>query len=740
MTQRQLLAVIATLLCAARAWAQPQPETGDPGNLQSLEALLDESVVTTASRSAERASTAPSAMFTITAEDIRMFGIRSVDEALGFLGVGMRVEKVRDYNSGIDVGARGLMLRDTGRHLLVLLDGHVMNSQANGEITLHEGLGVPLEAIDHIEVMLGAGSVMYGSNAMTAVVHVITKNAEREHGFHALGELSLSPPNDVDGDATRVGPRDHAGYHYRLGLGGAADFTLFQLPGSFSLRGEWQQNQSQSYRVDPVTGEGQLRAGETAWGGVAHHHMQTGSLVAALRLGDFTLRAQGTYYERSMPLVSVFNDPNSLEQREAVRLDLSHVKQLSRQLGLTSRIYFDFMRNAERTFWTREYWCAPGQIDGCVFDARAASRWFGLEQQLRFEPSADGTLFTSFGYDVRIRDGSGRPADYYDAITGANPSGVWLPYFHEQSVLGALFVQQLWSPWPWLTLNLGARLDMDSLFGARLSPRLAVVVTASDQTSFRASYSEAFRGPTPMELYASDPTYIVSPANLEPEIVRTAELEWLQRIGVVSLTLRPWLAFYQDFIVPRTATAADAARGFETGELARTVDARYAIVNANIDEIGAFGGTLVLQARPATGLLLAAAVTASRSRSPQLTESLWPHLFGNVRAAYEFAPQGASLALAGTFAVGRDAFNSYADNPLTAPRISARGALDLRLTLATPVPVVPGLHVRASAGVRVLPNTPYVVAGPSESNPNLRLQFDHSQPQLHLLLGVSYDL
>ncbi len=75
--------------------AQSQPAPG--GDLESLEALLNESVVTTASRSAERVSSAPSAMFTITAEELRNYGIRSVDEALAFLGVGLRLEKGRDY-------------------------------------------------------------------------------------------------------------------------------------------------------------------------------------------------------------------------------------------------------------------------------------------------------------------------------------------------------------------------------------------------------------------------------------------------------------------------------------------------------------------------------------------------------------------------------------------------------------------------------------------------------------------
>ena len=42
------------------------------------------------------------------------------------------------------------------------------------------------------------------------------------------------------------------------------------------------------------------------------------------------------------------------------------------------------------------------------------------------------------------------------------------------------------------------------------------------------------------------------------------------------------------------------------------------------------------------------------------------------------------------------------------------------------------------AGVRVLPDTPYLLTG-SPDDPSLRVQYYHDRPQLHLLLGASYD-
>jgi outer membrane receptor for ferrienterochelin and colicins len=734
-----LALMCAWLFGAGPLWAQTAEREAEAPNLEALEAILDQPVVTTASRAAERVQTAPSAMFTITAEDIRAFGMRSIDEALDYLGVGMRVEKVRDYESGIDVGAQGLMLRDDGRHLLVLLDGHVMNSQTDGSVSLHEGLGVPLEAIDHIEVMLGAGSVMYGANAMTAVVNVVTKDAQRERGGHAVMELSMAPPSRVNGYAMLPRGEHELGYHYRVGLGAGHSFMLGSLPASLALRAEWQQNFSQTYAVGKTQEtDFELRPGESAWGGVASHRMQVPSSTLAFKLGDFTLRVQGSRYERSLPLHSLFNDQSAKETHASARLDLSHTKQLSQWFSLTSRAYADYVRYGESSNWTSPWWCLPGQIDGCAFSARHVSRWLGLEQQLRFEPRADGTLSTTLGYDVRLRDASARPADYRDAISGEYPRVTRLPYFHKQSVLGAVFAQQLYQPVAWFSMNLGARLDIDSLFGVHLSPRAALVFVPHETSSLRVSYAEAFRGPSALELYAGDLTYVVKPRSLGPEIVRTVELEWQQRISFVNFSIRGFAAFYEDFIAQRSATPEETDRAFADQQLASTVDPEWVVINDNLRRIRAFGGSATLSAKPVRGLSIAGSVTVSRTQSPGHTATLWPNSFGNLRLAYQFRPGGPTLAFASSLARGRRLFNTAANEDSINPSPRAPDALDMRLTLTSPIRAVDGLSVRAGGGVRVMPDTPYLLTG-SPDDPASRIQYYHSLPQLHLLLGASYD-
>ncbi|RYE84416.1 MAG: TonB-dependent receptor, partial [Myxococcales bacterium] len=154
-----------------------------------LDALLETNVVSTASRQAETSSEAPATSSTISSDELRRYGIRTLDEALNFLSLG--VVSTNPLHA-VEVGARGVLLTaDYGNHMMVLVNGHLLNEQWNGTAYYERGLGVPIELIDRIEVTLGPGSVLYGSNAMLGVIQVFTKSARDYKGLHLVGEAEL---------------------------------------------------------------------------------------------------------------------------------------------------------------------------------------------------------------------------------------------------------------------------------------------------------------------------------------------------------------------------------------------------------------------------------------------------------------------------------------------------------------------------------------------------------------------
>jgi outer membrane receptor protein involved in Fe transport len=270
-----------------------------------------------------------------------------------------------------------------------------MNSQDTGQVTIHEGLGVPVEAIDHIEVMLGAGSVIYGSNAMTAVIHVFTRTPGEEAIVRVTAGLQVAPPIDTDGDPTVPdGPGERAGFRYRFGAGALVPFRWLGSDAVLTIEAVWIDDLSNSYATPVFDASAEdsgwnVYAGDTTWGGTAHHTMQAPSVLASLRIGDFRLRAMANYYYHNMPFNGRFADPLSREERYAARIDLTHSAYVTPEANLSTRPYADFTHWGERTSWSLPYFCFEGQVDGCRFERSSPGRSAGLEQILTVDWDLD---------------------------------------------------------------------------------------------------------------------------------------------------------------------------------------------------------------------------------------------------------------------------------------------------------------------------------------------------------------
>ncbi len=204
----------ATALLLAMA-AAPLPARARADEGDDLSALLSEPVVAGASKSAESAGDAPATVSILTHDDMRRYGVRSLNEAINFLGMGLVTE---DPLHSVEIGGRGVLLTsDFGNHVLVVVDGHALNEQWDGTAYFEQGLGIPLELIDHVELILGPGSVLYGGNAMLGVINVVTKAPRSYSGLHLIAEGGASPAQR-GGAISSFAPADAGGF-YRLGAG-----------------------------------------------------------------------------------------------------------------------------------------------------------------------------------------------------------------------------------------------------------------------------------------------------------------------------------------------------------------------------------------------------------------------------------------------------------------------------------------------------------------------------------------
>jgi outer membrane receptor for ferrienterochelin and colicins len=174
---RHIASALFSALLVGRAAAE---------DVSELQQLLSDPIVQTGSSEVSSTSVAPATVVTITAEDLRTFGLRSLDEAINFAAAGM----ITEYNMhAVEIGARGVLINaDYGNHVLLMVNGLALNEAWNGTAYFDRGAGIPIELIDRIEVMLGPGSVVYGSQAMLGTINIITKSGASYEGLHFVAE------------------------------------------------------------------------------------------------------------------------------------------------------------------------------------------------------------------------------------------------------------------------------------------------------------------------------------------------------------------------------------------------------------------------------------------------------------------------------------------------------------------------------------------------------------------------
>ncbi|EGY01953.1 TonB-dependent receptor [Nitrospirillum viridazoti Y2] len=138
-------------------------------NYGSLEDLFGEAVTTSATGKPQRASEAPAPMTIISADEIARSGARTIPDILNRVaGVDVEMWGV----SGADVGVDGYNQGNNPR-LLVLVNGRQVYLDHYG-VTIWSAIPVQLAEIRQIEVVKGPQAALFGFNAVSGVVNIIT--------------------------------------------------------------------------------------------------------------------------------------------------------------------------------------------------------------------------------------------------------------------------------------------------------------------------------------------------------------------------------------------------------------------------------------------------------------------------------------------------------------------------------------------------------------------------------------
>jgi outer membrane receptor protein involved in Fe transport len=122
-------------------------------------------LVVTASRGEEQQEESPISIAVINSRELVERNITTIDEALPF------VPGVTFNNDDIAIRGSTGVANGVGSRVLLLLDGHPVLTGDGGEVDFEE---IPLLDLERVEVVKGAYSALYGSNALGGVVNLIT--------------------------------------------------------------------------------------------------------------------------------------------------------------------------------------------------------------------------------------------------------------------------------------------------------------------------------------------------------------------------------------------------------------------------------------------------------------------------------------------------------------------------------------------------------------------------------------
>ena len=177
---RVLITLSITLVLTTYAMPQqatpPQNPATTAGDLASLDLeQLMNLKVTTASLFSDKLSEAPGIMSVVTGDELRRFGGLTLGEILDRVpGLTQSSQYFTDRSL---IAADGDQTKTSGAHILFLINGRPTREVMEGGIISDLLESFPVDILERIEIIRGPGSVLYGSNAFSAVVNLITRKA-----------------------------------------------------------------------------------------------------------------------------------------------------------------------------------------------------------------------------------------------------------------------------------------------------------------------------------------------------------------------------------------------------------------------------------------------------------------------------------------------------------------------------------------------------------------------------------
>ncbi len=430
---------------------------------------------------------------------------------------------------------------------LVLINGIPVTSLFTGNRG-NIWTGMPVKSIARIEVIRGPGSALYGADAFSGVINIITKTA-----------------NDINGSKIAIRTGSFGSKAISFEQGG----TYSNMDIGFTLEAETTDGWKKTVQQDQQTAFDGLFKTQAS---LAPGNVNTMKDMMEARLDvaydHSRLRAgyQGRYHVGSSVGYAEALDPSSRTTSERYNVDYSYtLNDLTPNWGINSQVsYYKNTQEIEKNI----YLYPKGAFGGAFPDGFIGNPGYH-EENVRLDLSS---LYKGINSHL-IRLGIGGAwDDMYEVTETKNfsvaflpdgtpifpprPNGiedvsdtaeVYLPENQRQSYY--LFMQDEWKfSRDWLATT-GVRYDHFSDFGSTTNPRLALVWATTSQITTKLLYGRAFRAPSFSELFVTSNPISLGNTELEPETIDTYELALSHQLSSQwSYTANVYRYNIQDFI------------------------------------------------------------------------------------------------------------------------------------------------------------------------------------------------
>ncbi len=488
----------------------------------------------------------------ISHRQLQQYAGRSIEDILSGLTASF------DFNEN-DMGSHLQMNGLGNSYVLILIDGRRLHGDNGGENDLSL---IDPHNIERIEIVKGASSALYGSDAIAGVINIITRK-HREQGVMVENTSRVGSYGDI---------RQHNGIALKYGK--LSSYTNFQLQHSDGWQNtseedpaqteyhitdsrnktvnrhtNWQLAEQLNYQLTPQIEL--YAAGSIYWKRIYRpcgHHPGVDVRTYDLQYNNASISAGGKW---------------KLNDTDVLTLDADW-KRHAYRYAYTDTTLTDGYVNGR---FTNYYPYFPGDKE--------------LQSDQRLTQVSLKGIF-ALPYDQQLSAGLEYRYDWLEApmrVKGGKAT----------DNTQALYVQDEWSMLKPLYLTAGLRLTRNQGFGTRLTPKLSAMLKIGD-LRLRATWSQGYKTPTPKELHyqyirnMSGVYLYLGNTNLKAQTSNYFGLSAEYTIGKLTMTLSPYYNKVDDMIALVTIPNSQAP-----GDLIVQYDPHRVRQYQNIEDAKTYG-------------------------------------------------------------------------------------------------------------------------------------------------------